>query len=61
MDKSHRQKLVGCRMTMREQKLIITTEYEGDITLEKMSFQQRADFFEEIYGIRPILKQKRKG
>ena len=61
MDRSHLQKLVGCRMSVKENKLIITTDYAGDISLERMSFEQKADFFEEIYGIRPILKQKRKG
>ncbi len=61
MDRSHKQKLTGCRITLKERKLMITTDYEGDITLERVSFEQKADFFEEIYGIRPILRQKRKG
>ena len=61
MDRSHKQKLAGCRMTMKDRKLVIITDYEGDITLERVSFEQKADFFEEIYGIRPILRQKRKG
>ncbi len=61
MDRSHLQKLVGCRMSVKDNKLVITTDYAGDISLERMSFEQKADFFEEIYGIRPILKQKRKG
>ena len=26
-----------------------------------VTFEQKADFFEEVYGIRPILRQKRKG
>ena len=61
MDRSHKQKLAGCRITLKDRKLMITTGYEGDITLERVSFEQKADFFEEIYGIRPILRQKRKG
>ena len=61
MDRSHRQKLVGCKMALKDTNLIITTDYPGDISLERMSFEQKADFFEEVYGIRPILRQKRKG
>ena len=61
MDRSHRQKLVGCKMALKDNNLIITTDYPGDISLERMSFEQKADFFEEVYGIRPILRQKRKG
>ena len=60
MDRSHRGKLADCRMSIREGELVITTGYEGDIALEAMSFEQKADFFEEIYGIRPVLRQKRR-
>ncbi|MCI8949444.1 MAG: exopolyphosphatase [Lachnospiraceae bacterium] len=60
MDRSHQQKLSGCKMSIHEDELIITTDYPGDITLEQMSFVQKADFFEEIFGIRPVLKQKRR-
>ena len=27
---------------------------------ERAAFEQKLDFFEEIYGIRPVLKQKRR-
>ncbi len=60
MDKSHRSKLADCRMTVRDGWLVITTGYEGDIALEAASFEQKTGFFEEIYGIRPVLKQKRR-
>ena len=59
MDRGHRQKLKNCRITVKNGKLIVSTEYPGDITLEAMSFEQNAEFFEEIFGIRPVLKQKR--
>lgn len=60
MDRSHKQKLSNCRITVKNGKLSVTTFYEGDITLEAVSFEQKADFFEEIFGIRPELKQKRR-
>lgn len=60
MDRSHQQKLVGCKMCVRDDQLVITTDYPGEILLEQMSFEQKADFFEEIFGIRPVLKQKRR-
>lgn len=60
MDRSHRGKLADCRMTVRDGQLVITTGYEDDIALEALSFEQKADFFEEIFGIRPVLKQKRR-
>ena len=60
MDRSHRGKLADCRITVRDGQLVITTGYEDDIALEALSFEQKADFFEEIFGIRPVLKQKRR-
>lgn len=61
MDRSHAQKLAGCKMAVRDDQLVITTDYPGEILLEQMSFEQKADFFEEIFGIRPVLKHKRRG
>ena len=39
---------------------MISTDYVGDVTLETLSIEEKADFFEEIFGIRPVLKQKKK-
>ena len=30
------------------------------ISLEKGLFSQRADFFEEVFGIKPVIKQKKR-
>ena len=60
MDRSHRGKLADCRMAVRDNELIITTGYQGNMALETASFEQKADFFEEIFGVRPVLKQKRR-
>lgn len=60
MDRSHRGKLADSRMAVRDNELIITTGYQGDMALETASFEQKADFFEEIFGVRPVLRQKRK-
>ncbi|MEY8338688.1 exopolyphosphatase [Lachnospiraceae bacterium 62-35] len=60
MDRSHSQKLSDCKIAVRDGELIVSTGYEGDITLERLAFESKIDFFEEIYGIRPVLKQKRR-
>lgn len=60
MDRGHKGKLSDCRVTVKGQQLVITTNYSGDVTLESISIEQKADFFEEIFGIRPVLKQKKK-
>lgn len=59
LDRGHRQKLKGCRMAVKDGTFVVTTDYHGDITLEAVSFEQKAAFFEEIFGVRPVLKQKK--
>ena len=59
MDRSHRQTLKDCKMEVKEGKLLVRTTYPGDLTLDSISFEQKASFFEEIFGIRPVLKRKR--
>ncbi len=59
MDRGHKQKLRDCKMAVKEGKLLVNVNYHGDISLDALAFEQRSGFFEEIFGIRPVLKQKR--
>ena len=59
MDRSHKGKLKGCRMTVKDGRLVIVSDYPGDISLEASSFEQKASFFEEVFGIPPVLKKKK--
>lgn len=60
MDRSHKGKLGECRLKLQDGRLVITTDYAGDVTLEALSIEEKGDFFEEMFGIRPVLKQKKK-
>ena len=59
MDRSHKQKFRDFKLALKDDELIITAETMEDISLEKAFFSEKADFFEEMYGIRPVLKQKK--
>lgn len=59
MDKSHKQKFSDIHVTYRDDQLTITGITLEDTTLERGLFEKKADFFEEVYGIRPQLKQRR--
>lgn len=59
MDHAHRNTLKDCKMDVKEGRLVVRTAYPGDMTLDAISFEQKASFFEEIFGIRPVLKRKR--
>lgn len=60
MDRSHNQKMADCKISVKDNELVIVTYYEGDLSLEIMEINRKADFFEEIFGIRPVVKQKRR-
>lgn len=59
LDRSHTQKLAGCTVVRKGQELVISSASEQDVTLEASLLKNKADFFEEIYGVKPVLKQKR--
>lgn len=59
LDKSHMQKIEDISVTLKDGKLIILAKTYEDISLEAGLFEARADFFEQIYGIRPVLRVKR--
>lgn len=59
LDRSHKQKFRDMRIALREEELVITVNTNEDITLEKGLFDDRADFFEEVYNIRPVIRRKR--
>lgn len=59
LDRSHKQKCRDVKAAVREAQLILTVNTAEDITLEKGLFDKRADFFEEVYSIRPVIRQKR--
>lgn len=59
LDRSHKEKFNDLKCRIRDGQLMITVDTKKDITLEKGLFTNRADFFEEIFGIRPVIRQRR--
>ncbi len=60
LDSGQKNKLEDCRLSVKGDELVITTGCRSDVTLEKLSVEQCEDFFREIFGICPVLKQKKK-
>ena len=60
LDRSHKQKIKDIKVSMKGghtmQILVDTVE---DLTLEQALFREKAEFFEEVYSIRPVLKAKK--
>ena len=59
MDRSHKQKFGNVKMDLKDQKLVITVETREDITLEKGLFPPKAMYFEEVFHIQPVIRQKK--
>lgn len=59
LDRSHKQKFKNVSMHVKDSKLVISIESSASIALEKGLFSKNADFFEHIFSIRPVLKDKR--
>ena len=59
LDRSHRRKFTDLQIRNQDRKMVITVETPADISLEKGLFGERAEFFEEVFGLRPVIKQKK--
>lgn len=60
MDKSHKQKFKRISMSLKEDILSIAIETKDSMELERGMFDSKADFFEEVFAIRPVIYEKRK-
>ena len=59
LDRSHKQKFKDIKVALKDHNLVITVNTNEDITLEKGMLGDRADFFEEVFSIRPMIKQRK--
>ncbi len=59
LDRSHKQKLKGLKAKLQENELILQVDTQEDITLEASFFDQRSEFFTEVFSIAPVLKQRK--
>ena len=55
LDRSHKQKFKDVKMCVKKKELLISVEATDSFVLEKGMFEKSADFFEQVYGIRPVL------
>lgn len=60
LDRSHKQKFKNINAVLKDDELVITVDTTEDITLEKGLLINKSEFFEEVFSIKPVIKQKRK-
>ncbi|MFT8381338.1 exopolyphosphatase [Liquorilactobacillus satsumensis] len=59
LDDSREEKISKISVSLRNTEMIISAYSNQNLALEKWSFSNKADLFEEVFGIKPILKQRR--
>lgn len=59
LDRSHHQKITNLKAMIKDRQLILTVEYKGDFTVESGLFEHKAEFFEEVFSLKPVLKMKK--
>lgn len=59
LDRSHKQKFRNVRITLKDENLVIAVDTAEDISLEQGLFGDKADFFQEVFSVRPVIKKKK--
>ncbi|AKL93801.1 exopolyphosphatase [Clostridium aceticum] len=59
LDRSHQQKIKTIEVKLQENKMIIKASTVEEILLEEWTFEAKSSFFQEVFGITPILNIKR--
>lgn len=60
MDRSHYQKVQGLRAVLKDRELQLIIDSSRDVSLELGLLKEKVKFFEEVFGIRLVLRRKRK-
>ena len=62
LDRGHVDKLRDTKVTVNEKtrELMILASYDGDLTLERLAVEENADLFEEVFGFKPVFRQKKR-
>lgn len=60
LDRSYMQKIHSCTVTVRDNKLKLQAVSKDDLALEIWTFTDKAAFFEEVYGMEPVLERVNK-
>ena len=57
--RSYRPKFSGVSARLRDRELTIVVDTNEDMTLETGLLEPKEDFFEEVFNVRPVIRQKR--
>lgn len=56
LDDSRQQKVEKMTVSLKNDQVTITVHSDDDLSLEKQTFKDKAAYFEEVFGLKPILR-----
>lgn len=59
LDQSHKQKYKNIKVSTKGRQLVFTVESMQDISLEQALFEEKTLYFENVFSMKPVLKEKR--
>jgi len=57
LDKAHAQRIQNPKITVEEGELRIDVEGAEDLALERLTLDQKCGLFEEVFGLKPVLRE----
>ena len=60
LDRAHRQNIKDINVTLKNDELVLSTTSNEDLTLERATLEEEDSLFEEVFHMKPVLRQKRK-
>lgn len=57
--RSHRIKLKGIKTSIKDGEFVITIDSDEDFALEKGFFSRKSDLFEEVFALRPVIRNRK--
>ena len=59
LDSTSNQNVKAVKCTVKGDNLLVTVDTVADITIEKIDFNDRTELFEEVFNLKPVIKENR--
>ena len=59
LDRTHQQKCAEAVVTFKDNVLKVVAATREDLTLEARTFEEKGKFFEGVFHVHPVFKQKK--
>lgn len=56
LDRGHTQRLKLVDLELKEDHLVLQTDCQGDLSLERLSLAEKADMFEDVFGLKVVVQ-----